>query len=111
MIKAIFIDAKNKSLTIFPVDETNYKASDGWHDIVCKVGYAGDFIYKKTGKIFHHDYDCMLDEPAFKLSKDHDSIKQRIPEGAVIICPKGNTETELEELKNNIVWLEPLDLF
>ncbi len=98
----------DRTLTIFQVDETNYKSGDGWLDIIRKVGYAGDSSYKGSGKIFYHDHDCMTDKPAFKLSKDHDSIRQRIPEGAVIVCPAGTTESELEELKSNIVWLEPL---
>lgn len=109
MIKAIYINAKDKSLTIIHVDETKYKAGDGFLDIVKYIGYTDDSTYKENGKIFHHDYDCTEDEPAFILSKDHDPIKQRIPEGAVIVCPKGTTESELEELKKNIVWLEPLE--
>ena len=110
MIKAIYINAKDRSLSIISIDETNYKSGDGWRDIVALIGYVDAASYKINGKIFHHDYDCMTDEPAFKLSKDHDSIRQRIPEGAVVICPKGTTESELEELKTNVVWLEPLEV-
>lgn len=109
MIKAIYIDAENKSIDLIEIDETRYNAADGWFDIVKLLGYVDGYYLEDGSRIFAHDYDCNTDKPGFVLDKSHDTIRQRISEGAVIVCQKGKTEEKIEELKAKIVWLEPLE--
>ncbi len=57
MIKAIYINAKDKSLNIIPFDEKNYKDGDGYWDVRLRLGYVPDFNYKNDGKIFCNESD------------------------------------------------------
>jgi len=109
MVKAIWIDAAKKSIEIIAIDETRYTRADGYFDIIKLLGYVGGYALNDGSRIFAHDYECYTDEPGFVLDKSHDVIKQRIGQGAVIVCEKGKTEDKIKELKDNVVWLEPLE--